>query len=643
MSNSGKVWDIREAYKKQRGNQWSLGSSKGFYIAGTTPSGVADITTININTTGNASDFGGDVLPEQGGGGKGSNAGSPTRIIYGGGATTPVAPANGASTGISYFVPTHSGNASDFGDLTNRRTSLASLSNNTRALFGGGYDYAGAPAPSGSNKDIIDFITIQSLGNAVDFGDLVSAKQNMATVASTTRGVFLGGFGPSSPHHLDEIDFVTIASAGNATDFGNLTAARSTFAADSNNIRGITGGGNPGPYAGGELITIATTGNATDWGDLTTARRDLGSTGNQIRQTWGGGADPSISNVIDFVTQASLGNATDFGDLAVANRGNAGSSDSHGGLELGFFPRESVTYMPGSGRGFTNAGTNSGGSGGSINRIQMIFVPTLGNALDFGDLTLARQLPGSTNSVTRSCVAGGETPSAQTNTIDSYEMQSLGNASDFGDLTVTRRSFPGGGTNGARGTFNGGNTPSVSDVIDYITIASVGNATDFGNLTEARDAPATLSSPTRTLSGGGGTPSRVVTIDYITTASTGNATDFGDITVARNQLAPVSSTTRGVWIAGYTPSRSDVMDYVTIASTGNATDFGDLAQARAAGAGISNNIRGVYAGGEVPGTDTDQIEFITIATTGGSSDFGNLVTAKQYVTGTCDGNSGLQS
>ena len=84
------------------------------------------------------------------------------------------------------------------------------------------------------------------------------------------------------------------------------------------------------------------------------------------------------------------------------------------------------------------------------------------------------------------------------------------------------------------------------------------------------------------------------------------------------------------------------MDYVTIASTGNATDFGDLVQGRAAGAGISNNIRGVYSGGEVPGTDTDQIEFITIATTGGSSDFGNLITAKQYVTGTCDANSGLQ-
>ena len=90
---------------------------------------------------------------------------------------------------IEYITIASVGNAADFGDLTNRRSSQISLSNNTRALFGGGYDYAGAPAGSGTRKDIIDFITIQSLGDAVDFGNLQQAKLNMASVASTTRGV----------------------------------------------------------------------------------------------------------------------------------------------------------------------------------------------------------------------------------------------------------------------------------------------------------------------------------------------------------------------------------------------------------------------------------------------------------------------
>jgi len=639
MSNSGKVWDIREAYKKIRANEWSLGSSKGFYIAGTTPSSVADITTININTTGNASDFGGDVLPEQGGGGKGSNAGSPTRIIYGGGATTPVAPANGASTGISYFVPTHSGNASDFGDLTNRRTSLASLSNNTRALFGGGYDYAGAPAPSGSNKDIIDFITIQSLGNAVDFGNLVSAKQNMAACSSTTRGVFLGGFGPSSPHHLDEIDFVTIASAGNATDFGNLTATRSTFAADSNNIRGITGGGNPGPYAGGELITIATTGNATDWGDLTAARRDLGSTGNQIRQTWGGGAAPSISNIIDFVTQASLGNATDFGDLTVANRGNAGSSDSHGGLELGFFPRESVTYMPGSGRGFVIGGV----APSIVNTMDMCFIPTDGNFSDFGDMTASLQSQAGQSSSTRGIGSAGWTGSANVNTIQSLEMVSQGNMADFGDLTEARRRQAG-CSSLTRGVVMGGLNPSLSNVMDYITIASAGNATDFGNLLAALGDNAGCASPTRGISAGGSEPSDSNVIQYITIASTGNTLDFGDLTQARRYLSGCSSSTRGVFYCGNQPGASSIIDYITIASTSNATDFGDPAVTPgvdSVGIGFSNNIRGVFGGRATP--DRATVEKVTIATTGNATDFGDLSQGRSAVSGFSDSHGGLQS
>tara|TARA_R100000900_G_scaffold36027_1_gene29715 strand:- start:15 stop:1955 length:1941 start_codon:yes stop_codon:yes gene_type:complete len=646
MSNSGKVWDIREVYKKQRGNQWSLGSGKGFYIAGTTPTAVGDITTININTTGNASDFGGDVLASQGGGGKGSNAGSPTRIIYGGGITAPVSPANTSSDQISYFVPTHSGNSADFGDLTNRRNSLASLSNNTRALFGGGYDYAGAPAPSGTNKDIIDFITIQSLGNAVDFGNLVSAKQNMAACSSTTRGVFLGGFGPSSPHHLDEIDFVTIASAGNATDFGNLTAARSTFAADSNNIRGITGGGNPGPYAGGELITIATTGNATDWGDLTATRRDLGSTGNQIRQTWGGGAAPSISNIIDFVTQASLGNATDFGDLTVANRGNAGSSDSHGGLELGFFPRESVNYMPGSGRGLF-AGYHAPSHSNSID---LVTIPTLGNSSDFGNLTVARGRGGAASSLTRLIVFGGETPSSGvSDVIDSVEFVSQGNAADFGNLSVTRYQL-GGLSNQTRGVNCGGyhGTPGVFfNTIDYVTIATAGNASDFGDLSGTRGSCGTTSSSTRGLIMGGRTPSNTNIIEYITIGSTSNVTDFGDLTDVTSTNAGASSATRGLSAGGLNPGDSagvNTIEYITIASTSNATNFGDLTVARYIVAGMSNSLRAVFGGGKAP-SDSNVMDYVTIASTGNAADFGDLITASAGITeGQCsDSHGGLQA
>ncbi len=625
MSNSGKIWDTREAYKQIRANTWSLGS-RGLFMGGQSPSASNVIDFIDLNHTGNAVDFG-DLATA----GSGTQASNSIRAIK----------SKGGATDIDYVTMATKGNAADFGNMIDSYGADASASNETRACYVGGYS---VPTFSpGWNINRIEYVNLPTLGNMADFGDLTQGRANQAAGSNGTRGIFAGGYNGGT---VSNTDYITMATTGNAIDFGDLSAG---FAALSSNspIRLYCAGGQPGS-TGINYFTFSTLGNSLVWGDLPVKGAQGAGSASHTRGIFqmGEAASPlgAASNRLESISMTASGNSTDFGDLTVGRQDTyCVAAQGHGGLQLGFAPRSSVTYMPGSGRGFTNAGTNSGGSGGSISRIQMILVPTLGNALDFGDLTAARQLAAATNSVTRSCVAGGETPSAKTNTIDSYEMQSLGNASDFGDLTVTRRNFNNGGTNGSRGTFHGGNTPSVSDVIDYITIASVGNATDFGNLTVARDGSATFSSPTRTVSGGGYAGGELNVIDYITTASTGNATDFGDLTTARYLAGPVSSTIRGVWIAGYAPGRSDVMDYVTIASTGNALDFGDLAQARAAGAGISNNIRGVYAGGEVPGTDTTQIEFITIATTGNSSDFGDLVEACQYVSGTCDANSGLQS
>jgi|21_taG_2_1085346.scaffolds.fasta_scaffold05194_2 hypothetical protein len=641
MSNSGKIWDTREAYKQIRNNTWEQKGDLGFLAGGDTPSGQTNvINKVQVSTNGNAVDYG-DLTVARGNIG-GNAGGSFTRGIYCGGTT----PSN--SNVIDYITYTTTGNAVDFGDMSFSGYNLVSASDNTRLVI-----------PQGDGRsDASYYLTIATQGNSASFATLTDSTIAKQTLSSPTRLVCAGGT-TSPTAQTVTMQYLTIQSIGNAIDFGDLNFASRNGCANSNGVRGLMsggleffGGGNPnnGDFNNIDFFTIASTGNATDFGDLNPGAFGQGGVTNGTRALFaGGGSYPDASTyytsiqTVDFNT---TGNTTDFGDLSTATQQNGGSGNGHGGLLAGV-QRQSVTYMPGSGRGFINPGSNSGGSGGSIDRIQMIFVPTLGNALDFGDLSVARQLVAATNSLTRSCVAGGESPSTIVNTIDCYEMQSLGNAADFGDLTVARRSFLNGGTNGSRGTFHGGNTPSVTDVIDYITIATAGNATDFGNLTVAREASGTFSSPTRTVSGGGYAGGDSNVIDYITTASTGNATDFGDLTVARYQPAPVSSTTRGVWIAGYAPgvgsTRTDVMDYVTIASTGNATDFGDLAQARAAGAGISNNIRGVYAGGEVPGGDTAQIEFITIANTGNSSDFGDLVEACQYLSGTCDANSGLQS
>ena len=71
----------------------------------------------------------------------------------------------------------------------------------------------------GPKTNTIEFITIQSTGNAQDFGDLTSARYLSANMSNSIRAVIAGGGSPSA---TNTIDFVTIKTTGNASDFGDL-------------------------------------------------------------------------------------------------------------------------------------------------------------------------------------------------------------------------------------------------------------------------------------------------------------------------------------------------------------------------------------------------------------------------------------
>ncbi|MFZ9876933.1 MAG: hypothetical protein ACO3EG_00005, partial [Chitinophagaceae bacterium] len=174
-------------------------------------------------------------------------------------------------------------------------------------VFGGGQ--------TPSNVNTIDYITIATTGNATDFGDLTQERYGLAACSSSTRGVFGGG---RTPARLNTIDYITIATTGNATDFGDLTVERGTSGgACSSSTRGVFGGGEvAGPPTNTiDYITIATTGNATDFGDLTQEREGTGSCSSSTRGIFGGGYVPGVTNTIDYITIATTGNAQDFGDL----------------------------------------------------------------------------------------------------------------------------------------------------------------------------------------------------------------------------------------------------------------------------------------------------------------------------------------
>ena len=135
-----------------------------------------------------------------------------------------------------------------------------------RGLSAGGY--GGPPA----YKDIIDYWTIATTGNAVDFGDLVITVTELAGVAGGGRGMFFGGY-RTSLGNSPTIEYVTIATTGNTTDFGDMTQAGMMPAGVSNGTRAVRGGMTiDPPYVTHNVMdywTIATTGAALDFGDLT--------------------------------------------------------------------------------------------------------------------------------------------------------------------------------------------------------------------------------------------------------------------------------------------------------------------------------------------------------------------------------------
>ena len=227
---------------------------------------------------------------------------------------------------INYVTISSLGNVLDFGDLLANRHSSVQLSNDTRGIFGGGN--------AGGVDNVIQYITIASASNATDFGDLSGTRYSMSALASPTRGVFAGGW-DSGNNTKNIIEFVNISSTGGATDFGDLSSTAVIGAGASNNTRGLFALGYNGSSIVNtvEYITIASASNSTDFGDLTVARQYIAGTAGGDRAVIGGGQDDSsTSNVIDYRDITSTGNFSDFGDLTAA-RGRASSmSNSHGGL-----------------------------------------------------------------------------------------------------------------------------------------------------------------------------------------------------------------------------------------------------------------------------------------------------------------------
>ena len=114
----------------------------------------------------------------------------------------------------SYITIATTGNAQDFGDLSQARKAVTGCSNSTRGIWSGGY--------TPTYVSTMDYATLASLGNAVNFGDSTWTGAYKSGASSPTRGTWSGGRVPAGREKT--IDYVSFATTGDAVDFGDLVS-----------------------------------------------------------------------------------------------------------------------------------------------------------------------------------------------------------------------------------------------------------------------------------------------------------------------------------------------------------------------------------------------------------------------------------
>ena len=298
------------------------------------------------------------------GGGTGSNTGFGVRGIFAGG----YSPAQ--TSNVEYITISTLGDSQDFGDLSANYSAGAATNDRTRGFYSGGNQ---------SPYTNMIFCTLASLGNSVDGGgDLYVATRGHPTgCSSSTRGVIMGGRN-SGGDEVNVIQYHTIQSTGNSADFGDLAAPRGYNGGNLNSsTRGLSVGGYspdaPTRVNTIEFVEMSSLGNASDFGDISYVANSLGSASNSTRGIIAGGRTPTAVRDIEFVTIASAGNATDFGDLITSGNFNHVKGD------VGCCSSSTRCVIGGGGTGGT-----PGGAG-----MHYVEIATTGNSIEFGALTVA--------------------------------------------------------------------------------------------------------------------------------------------------------------------------------------------------------------------------------------------------------------
>ena len=157
--------------------------------------------------------------------------------------------------------------------LTTEHRSCGTCASPTRGFWYGGN------APT---TNVINYVTISNLSQASDFGDLATGGVNSegsTGCSNAVRALYFGGHDNPSTY-VNVIEYFTMATLGNALDFGDTSYSKAYKTAAASPTRGVVGGGSPSGVTTVEYVQIMSTGNANDFGDLLTPQHGKGGLSN---------------------------------------------------------------------------------------------------------------------------------------------------------------------------------------------------------------------------------------------------------------------------------------------------------------------------------------------------------------------------
>ena len=274
----------------------------------------------------------------------------------------------------------------------------------------------------GDSSNVIDRFSFSSDGNSSDWGDLVSAKGDLAGMASSTEGFAAGGWTMTT-----QIQKFSFTSSTTQSSWSNLVSSKYRPAGCSSETNGYVVGGYNGnaTFTDIEKFSFSSSSTASDIGDLTV---DAGNPITQSSSDYGfcsGGFRHGLGshNTISKISFSSDGDSTDHGDLDTLTAWGAGCSSASEGFVAG-------------GRQWEVA---------DISNIQKFSFASNTTGTDLGDLSANRRGISGQSSTTHGYASGGMEANGTNNTnkIEKFAYSSSSNASDVGDLTVARAALAG--------------------------------------------------------------------------------------------------------------------------------------------------------------------------------------------------------